>query len=79
MKSERGTIDKDILKNVVKIAKSNPRIAFYSPISSAVFNYIKSVTPRYSISNEIAKIVEKELSRKYPKLVNEVKKLLRKK
>ncbi|MEM2927634.1 MAG: hypothetical protein QXY18_04490 [Nitrososphaerota archaeon] len=79
MKSEKGTIDKDILKNVVKIAKSNPRIAFYSPISSAVFNYIKSVTPRYSISNEIAKIVEKELSRKYPKLVNEVKKLLRKK
>ncbi|MEM1575409.1 MAG: hypothetical protein QXO29_03260 [Nitrososphaerota archaeon] len=79
MKSERGTINKDILKNVVKIAKSNPRIAFYSPISSAVFNYIKSVTPRYSISNEIAKIVEKELSRKYPKLVNEVKKLLRKK
>lgn len=79
MKSGKGTIDKDILKNVVKIAKSNPRIAFYSPISSAVFNYIKSVTPRYSISNEIAKIVEKELSRKYPKLVNEVKKLLRKK
>ncbi len=79
MKSEKGTIDKDILKNVVKIAKSNPRIAFYSPISSAVFNYIKSVTPRYSISNEIAKIVEKELSKKYPKLVNEVKKLLKKK
>lgn len=79
MRSEKGTIDKDILKNVVKIAKSNPRIAFYSPISSAVFNYIKSVTPRYSISNEIAKIVEKELSKKYPKLVNEVKKLLKKK
>jgi hypothetical protein len=79
MKSEKGTINKDILKNVVKIAKSNPRIAFYSPISSAVFNYIKSVTPRYSISNEIAKIVEKELSKKYPKLVNEVKKLLKKK
>jgi hypothetical protein len=79
MKSEKGTINKDILKNVVKIAKSNPRIAFYSPISSAVFNYIKSITPRYSISNEIAKIVEKELSKKYPKLVNEVKKLLKKK
>jgi hypothetical protein len=78
MKSEKGTINKDILKNVVKIAKSNPRIAFYSPISSAVFNYIKSITPRYSISNEIAKIVEKELSKKYPKLVNEVKKLLKK-
>jgi hypothetical protein len=79
MKSAGRNIEKEILKNAIKIAKSNPRIAFYSPLSSAVFNYIKSITPRYSISNEIAKIVEKELSRKYPKLTNEVKKLLRKK
>ncbi len=79
MKNAGRSIDKEILKNAIKIAKSNPRIAFYSPLSSAVFNYIKSVTPRYSISNEIAKIVEKELSKKYPKLINETKKLLRKK
>lgn len=59
------------------VARRQPRVTFYSPLSSLVLNYLKNVTPRFSISDEVAKIVESELNRRYPELFGLGKRALR--
>jgi len=76
MKKRSEQIDEKNLRLAVRIAKKQPRLAFYSPLASAVLNYRKSLIPRYSISDELSKIVEAELKRRYPKLTEKVRRLL---
>jgi len=58
-------------------AVRQPRITFYSPLSSLVLNYLKNVTPRFSISEEVARIVEAELGRRFPELFRAGRRVLR--
>ncbi|MCS7125589.1 MAG: hypothetical protein NZ929_01585 [Aigarchaeota archaeon] len=60
----------------VESAMKQPRLAFYSPISSIVLNYWKNVIPRFSISELLAKIVEKEIANRWPQLYIRAKRSL---
>lgn len=77
-KDEGTDVDEKVLSLSVDYAMRQPRIAFYSPFCAAILNYIKSVTPRFSISEEVAKIVEVDLMRRYPIIGGRVKKMLEK-
>ena len=61
-------VDEKLFKEAVKRALSQPRLAFYSPVASCVLNYWKSAVPRFSISEFLAKVVERELAKAWPKL-----------
>lgn len=76
-KTTQPKIDDKILKQSVDYAKKQPRLAFYSPTAAAVLNYRKNVIPRYSISDELADIVERALKERYPSLVNKAKKMMK--
>ena len=67
-------VDERLFKEAVKRAVAQPRLAFYSPIASCVLNYWKSAVPRFSISDFLARIVEKEVARAWPKLYEKAKK-----
>ncbi|MCS6784689.1 MAG: hypothetical protein NZ921_00720 [Candidatus Caldarchaeum sp.] len=70
-------IDDKMLRKAVATAKNQPRLAFYSPLAAAVLNYKKNTVPRYSMSDELAKIVEAALRQKYPALTQRVKRLMK--
>jgi len=40
-------------------------------------NYLKNTRPRFSISDEVAGIVESELAKRYPELMASIRRLLR--
>lgn len=77
VQKRRVVLDKKALVLARQVARRQPRITFYSPLSSFVLNYLKSVTPRFSISDEVARIVESELARRYPELVGVGRRSLR--
>ncbi|MDJ0271526.1 MAG: hypothetical protein QXN23_06165 [Candidatus Caldarchaeum sp.] len=77
MKKKKAQIDNNQLRKSVEQAIHQPRLAFYSPLSAAVMNYWKNAVPRYSISDELAKIVEAALAKKYPELTRRVTKMLK--
>ncbi|RLF99423.1 MAG: hypothetical protein DRN49_04395 [Thaumarchaeota archaeon] len=64
----KGKVDEKILKQAVKAAQRQPRLAFYSPVAACMLNYWKSAVPRFSMSEFLASIVEKELAKRWPKL-----------
>lgn len=74
-KSDR--INEQTLKAAAEISKRQPRLAFYSPVASVILNYWKNLVPRYSISEELAKIVEKELELRWPNLSKRARRLVR--
>jgi hypothetical protein len=79
MKKEKGNkekFDEKILRESVKRALSQPRLAFYSPLAACILNYRKNTIPRYSISDELAGIVEDALRSKWPHLSSRAEKLL---
>jgi hypothetical protein len=61
-------VDEKLFKEAVRRALSRPRLAFYSPVASCILNYWKSAVPRFSISEFLAKVVERELAKAWPKL-----------
>ncbi|MCS7094888.1 MAG: hypothetical protein NZ988_03650 [Thaumarchaeota archaeon] len=63
-------MDRKVASVAVAQALAQPRLALYSPVASAVLNYLKSTTPRFSISRELARLVEGELARRYPVLAS---------
>jgi hypothetical protein len=65
-RSER--VDEKLFKEAVRRALDQPRLAFYSPVASCILNYWKSAVPRFSISEFLAKVVERELAKAWPKL-----------
>lgn len=69
-------VDEKFWKMAIESAKRQPRLAFYSPIASAVLNYWKNVIPRFSISDLLAKIVEKEIATRWPQLYIRAKRSL---
>jgi len=72
-------VDEKLFKEAVRRALSQPRLAFYSPVASCVLNYWKSAVPRFSISEFLAKIVEREISKAWPKLYKRTLRELKKK
>ncbi len=72
-------IDKKALLISLEQGRKQPRVAFYSPYSSVILNYLKNTRPRFSISEEVASIIEAELSRRYPVVAAYVKRKLPKK
>lgn len=71
------SIDERFFRESVKIAERQPRLAFYSPVASCVLNYWKSVVPRFSISEFLAQLVERELAKAWPQLYNRALKNLK--
>ncbi len=76
-KRQKFAIDRKALVLAAQTAKRQPRITFYSPTSSVILNYLKNTRPRFSISDEVAGIVESELARKYPELISFVRRMVR--
>lgn len=71
------SVDEKLFREAVKIAEKQPRLAFYSPVASCVLNYWKNVIPRFSISEFLAQLVERELARAWPQLYNRASKNLK--
>lgn len=61
-------VDEKLFREAVRRAMNQPRLAFYSPVASCILNYWKSAVPRFSMSEFLARIVERELARAWPKL-----------
>ena len=77
-RSRRGEkIDEKLFREAFKRAVRQPRLAFYSPVASCILNYWKSAIPRFSISEFLAKLVERELARAWPKLYERTVKRLK--
>lgn len=73
---KKEKIDDKLLREAVAAAERQPRLAFYSPVASAVLNYWKSTIPRFSISELLAMMVEKELAKRWPQLYRKAKEML---
>lgn len=69
-------IDKKAMVLSLDQGRRQPRVAFYSPFSSVLLNYLKNTRPRFSISEEVASIIEAELNRRYPILASYIKRAL---
>ncbi len=76
VEGSRTQIDRKAVMVSVSQALSQPRLAFYSPVAAALLNYLKNTQPRFSISSELAKLVEAELAKRYPLLFSHVKRAL---
>ena len=72
-------VDEKLFREAVKAAVKQPRLAFYSPVASCILNYWKSAVPRFSISEFLARVVEKELAKAWPQLYKKSVKELEKK
>jgi len=77
VRTRSSKVDEKAIKEAAKRAKKQPRLAFYSPLAACVLNYWKSVVPRYSISDELAKIVEGELRKRWPALTAKSNRILK--
>ncbi|MEN2974475.1 MAG: hypothetical protein ABDH32_02715 [Candidatus Caldarchaeales archaeon] len=73
---KRLKVEEKYWRLAVDTAVKQPRLAFYSPVASTVLNYWKNVIPRFSISELLAKIVEKEIASRWPHLYNRAKRSL---
>lgn len=69
-------VDEKFWRMAIENARRQPRLALYSPIASAVLNYWKNVIPRFSISDLLAKMVEREIASRWPQLYIKAKKSL---
>jgi len=67
-KKSKEKIDEMLLRRAVKAAQRQPRLAFYSPVAACILNYWKSAVPRFSMSEFLAGVVEKELAKRWPRL-----------
>lgn len=72
----REKLDEKVLRASLKRALEQPRLAFYSPLAACVLNYMKNTVPRYSISDELAGIVEGVLREKWPVLTMRAERML---
>jgi len=72
-------VDERLFREAVERAMDQPRLAFYSPVASCVLNYWKSAVPRFSISEFLARVVEREIAKAWPKLYERSRRALEKK
>jgi hypothetical protein len=73
------TISQDVIAKAISDAKRSPRISTWSPVAVGTLKSLWMTQPQFSMSDEIRTLVEEGLTRKYPQLVNMVKKELEKK
>ena len=74
----REGYDSVLIQKAVAKAKKNATIGVWSPLSAAIFWYLKNSHPNFSISEEIRGLVEKQLKTNHPGLFEAIKKELEK-
>jgi hypothetical protein len=75
----RGMImSQDEISRAVSDAKRSPRISTWSPVAVSTLKFLRMTQPQFSMSDEIRTLIEDGLARKYPKLVEKIKKELEK-
>ena len=68
------TLNLKVLDEVVEtIASKRRMIGIWSPEIAAAMQYLKSTTPRFSISETAAKWITEGLERDYPNLISKVR------
>jgi hypothetical protein len=68
------TLNLKVLDEIVETTASKRRmIGIWSPEIAAAMQYLKSTTPRFSISETAAKWVTEGLEREYPNLISKVR------
>ena len=72
------TIRQEVIARAISDAKRSPRISTWSPIAMGTLKTLWMTQPQFSMSNEIRTLIEEGLARKYPELVEMVKKELEK-
>ena len=72
------TIHQDVMAKAISEARRSPRISTWSPIAMGTLKALWMTQPQFSMSNEIRTLIEEGLAKKYPELVDEVKKELEK-
>ena len=72
----KSAVNADVFSSVVSDAIDNPRLTFWSPKAAAVLRYLKKTIPEFSISSEIAKLVEEAVRNRYPDLWSEAEKVV---
>lgn len=70
------TISQDAIAKAVSDAKRSPRISTWSPVAVGTLKSLWMTKPQFSMSDEIRTLVEEGLAKKYPELVELVKKEL---
>ena len=71
-------IDLKVLQEAIEATTSKRRmIGVWDPEIAAVMQYLKSVTPRYSISENAAKWIKEGLERDHPELIKKVRESLK--
>jgi hypothetical protein len=72
------TINQDIISRAVSDAKRSPRISTWSPVAVSTLKFLRMTQPQFSMSDEMRTLIEEGLAKKYPKLVEKIKKELEK-
>jgi hypothetical protein len=72
------TIRKDVIEKAISDAKRSPRISTWSPLAVGTLKSLWMTQPQFSMSDEIRTLIEEGLAKKYPELVEKVKKELEK-
>ena len=70
------TIRQDAIAKAISDAKRSPRISTWSPLAVGTLKALWMTQPQFSMSDEIRTLVEEGLTKKYPELVEMVKKEL---
>lgn len=73
-----GTMSQDAIARAVSDAKRSPRISTWSPVAVSTLKFLRMTQPQFSMSDEMRTLIEEGLAKKYPKLVERVKKELEK-
>lgn len=71
-------IRQDVILKAISDAKRSPRISTWSPLAVGTLKSLWMTQPQFSMSDEIRTLIEEGLARKYPELVEIVKKELEK-
>ncbi len=71
-----GAIKREVIAKAISDAKRSPRISTWSPVAMGTLKVLWMTQPRFSMSNEIRALIEEGLAKKYPELVELVKKEL---
>lgn len=72
------TIHRDAIAKAISDAKRSPRISTWSPLAVGTLKSLWMTQPQFSMSDEIRTLIEEGLAKKYPELVEIVKKELEK-
>jgi hypothetical protein len=72
------TMSQDMISRAVSDAKRSPRISTWSPVAVSTLKFLRMTQPQFSMSDEMRTLIEEGLAKKYPKLVEKIKRELEK-